>query len=254
VRFCEIDVSDFISVGAINVDFLETPMGKDHHRISVIVDDRESKNQVMRFLSDMPDVSVVVQRLSVGDYFVDHQLVVERKTLTDFARSIVDGRLFRQVIRLANAPYKRVMILEGTGKTVVEIGVGREAMQGALITISLILSVPVLRAKDPFESARLIQYAAKQIRSAARNVFFRGGYLPKGKRKRQLYLLQGLPGIGAERAVRLLDAFGSVEAVVTASDDTLQSVAGIGPKTARRIKWVVREPIRPYGVDDTCER
>jgi ERCC4-type nuclease len=225
-------------------------MNKSDYRISVIADDREAKNNVIKFLSDMKNVSVVVKRLSVGDYIVDNQLVFERKTLKDFAQSIVDGRLFRQAIRLANSKYKCVIILEGTGKELSDCGVSREAMQGALITISLILGVPVLRSKDPIESAHLIIYAARQIKSAARGVFQRGGYRPKGRRKQQLFILQGLPGIGSERAIRLLDAFGSVEAVITATSEELQSVEGIGENIAERIKWAIREEIQPYGIID----
>jgi ERCC4-type nuclease len=81
-----------------------------------------------------------------------------------------------------------------------------------------------LRSKDSFESAHLIIYASRQVKSIARGVFQRSGYQPKGKRKQQLFILQGLPGIGGERAIRLLDAFGSVEAVVTATSEELQSV------------------------------
>lgn len=225
-------------------------MSKNDYRISIIADDRESKNQVIKFLSDMKNVSVVVKRLSTGDYIVDNQLVFERKTLKDFARSIVDGRLFRQAIRLANSKYRSVLILEGTGKEMTETGVSREAMQGALITISLLLGIPVLRSKDPFESAHLILYASSQTKSTGRGFFQRHGYQPKGKRKQQIFILQGLPGIGSERAIRLLDAFGSVEGVVTATSEELQSVEGIGKGIAERIKWAVREEIQSYGVLD----
>ena len=86
-------------------------MSKNDYRITVIADDRESKNNVIRFLSDMKNVSVFVKRLSVGDYIVGNRFVFERKTLKDFARSIVDGRLFRQAIRLANYPIYSVTLL-----------------------------------------------------------------------------------------------------------------------------------------------
>jgi ERCC4-type nuclease len=59
-----------------------------------------------------------------------------------------------------------------------------------------------------------------------------------------------LPGIGSERAIRLLDAFGSVEAVVTAPHEELQSLDGIGENIAGRIKWAVREEMQSYGVVD----
>lgn len=225
-------------------------MGINDFHITVIADDRERKSEVIQFLSKMKNVSVGVKRLSLGDYLVDNRLVFERKTLNDFARSIVDGRLFRQAIQLAGAKYKSVMILEGTAKDLSETGVSREAMQGALITISLLLGIPVLRSIKPFETACLILYTARQIRSITKGVFMRRGYRPTGRRKKQLFVLQGLPGVGSERAARLLDAFGSVEAVVTASGEELQSVAGIGKHIAEKIRWAVSEQIQAYGVSD----
>ncbi len=64
---------------------------------------------------------------------------------------------------------------------------------------------------------------------------------------RQLFTLQGLPGIGRQRALRLLEALGSVEAVIRAGADELQAVPGIGAKTAARIRWTVSEPEALYG-------
>ena len=52
-------------------------------------------------------------------------------------------------------------------------------------------------------------------------------------------LLQGISDIGPERAKRLLEKFGSVEQIFTADMNDLISVAGIGLKTARAIRWVV---------------
>ena len=76
----------------------------------------------------------------------------------------------------------------------------------------------------------------------------RPGYRPKRKRARQLFLLQGLPGVGPARAARLLERFGSVQAVVTASADDLATVDGIGEKTAERMRWAVQEPVVEYTV------
>ena len=76
-------------------------MSKNENRITVIVDDRERKSEVIQFLLEMKNVSVGIKRLCLGDYFVDNRLVFERKTLNDFALSIIDGRLFSQAIRLA---------------------------------------------------------------------------------------------------------------------------------------------------------
>jgi ERCC4-type nuclease len=149
------------------------------------------------------------------------------------------------MIRLANSTFTGVLILEGKAGDTALLGVTREAMQGALITVSLILGIPVLRATDSAETARLIVYMARQLESTAGGGIQRHGYQPKGLRYRQRYILQGLPKVGRERADRLLDRFGSVEAVISAGIDDLQTVDGIGKNIAEKIKWAVSERVPP---------
>ena len=216
-------------------------MWQNNDLLHIVADDRECKNDVIESLLEIENVEVDMLRLSLGDYQIGNRVIVERKTLNDFAISIVDGRLFNQMIYLANSNSEGVLILEGTAGDTVDIGIAREAMQGALITVSLIIGIPVLRSKNPAETANLIVYIGRQIKSMARGGVQRHGYRPKNKRKRQLYILQGLPGIGPERADRLLDRFGSVEAAISASSSQLQSVDGIGTGVADKIRWVVSE-------------
>ena len=220
-------------------------MLKNNLPIHIIADDRENKSDVINELSKFENVNLSIKRLSIGDYRIGNRVIVERKTLNDFAISIVDGRLFKQMVYLANSKPKGVLILEGMAGSSVEIGVAREAMQGALITVSLILGIPVLRSRNPAETAKLIVFIARQIESIANGGVQRHGYQPKGLRCRQRYILQGLPKIGREKADRLLDRFGSVEAVISAGIDDLQTVAGIGKNIAEKIKWAVSERVPP---------
>jgi ERCC4-type nuclease len=215
--------------------------------LDIVADDRERESEVIESLRGIANVAVYVERLASGDYLADRRILFERKTLQDLARSIVDGRLFKQMVRLAESKYKAVLILEGTGKDAECLGVRREALQGALITVSLILGIPVLRSMAPEETARLIVYAARQVVSLGKAGYQRSGYRPKHKKSRQLYILQGLPGVGHERALRLLEKFGSVEGVMRAGRDELQAIEGIGAKTADRIRWAVSEKIESYG-------
>ena len=216
----------------------------------VRVDDREARSGVVAALQQQDDVQVIVQRLDIGDYEVDGRLLVERKTLPDFALSIVDGRLFQQAHRLADAAWPAAMLLEGTATDLATCHMRREALQGALITLSLIFGLPVLRSLSPEESARLMVYAGRQIRATARGAFPRHGYRPKGKRKRQLYILQGLPGIGPARAERLLERFGNVESVLRADAAQLRDVPGIGDHIADAIRWAVSEDPGVYELAD----
>ena len=218
--------------------------------ISVLVDDRERSSGVPETLEAMDDVRVEIKRLPLGDYQIDQRLLIERKTLNDFAVSVLDGRLFKQMTNLAMSPQKSVLLLEGGSHALQRTGMRREALQGALITISLILGIPVLRAMDPEESARLMIYAARQTARAVEGGLHRPGYRPKGKRNRQLFILQGLPGVGPKRAAQLLERFGSVRGVVDASLEELRSTSGIGRDTAQSIKSAVCETIYEYGQNE----
>lgn len=214
--------------------------------IAIVADDRERDSGVVDLLCNREDVSLTIERLPLGDYRIDDTLLVERKTLPDLILSIKDARLFSQGMRLAQADLRPAMILEGTSRDIVSSGMRREAIQGALITVTLFLGIPLLRSMDQTETVRLLLYAAHQGRAIATGALQRRGRRPRGKFRTQSRILQGLPGIGPERARRLLDHFGSVEAVILAQVPALIEVSGIGSSTAEAIRWSVEESIEAY--------
>jgi ERCC4-type nuclease len=215
--------------------------------IQIVADDREEAGGVIAELRSRGDVALEVRRLPVGDFLVEDRFAVERKTLADFACSVVDARLFKQAAALVQGSRRAVLVLEGTAADLGGGNVSRESLQGALITVSVFYGLAVLRARDVVETARLLVYLGRQAQQFASGSFARPGYRPKGKRARQLFVLQGLPGVGPERAARLLERFGSVQAVAVASPDELATVDGIAETTAARIRWAVEESPGPYG-------
>lgn len=218
--------------------------------VSILVDDREPDGAVLAALRQRPEVEVQVVRLAVGDYRVDEALLFERKTLPDLAGSIQDGRLFAQALRLVRAPLPAALILEGTTRDLAGCGMRREAIQGALVTMTLFMGLPLLRALDPTETAALMVTAARQGRAVASGALPRPGRRPRGKARVQNRILQGLPGVGPERARRLLERFGTVEAVMAAPAAELMAVAGIGSATAHLIRWAVGEDAPDYAQTD----
>jgi DNA excision repair protein ERCC-4 len=208
--------------------------------IQIVVDDRERPSGIVAELEKLGGVVVKIEHLALGDYCIDGAVLIERKTAADFAQSLIDGRLFGQAGRMATSSLRPAYILEGSSAEWSELGVSREALQGALVTLMLIFDVPVFRSSDPAESARLMLYIGSQL------VRLRDpGYVPyrqtKAKRKKtaQLRILQSLPGVGRDRAKRLLERFGTVRACFGASTEEIMDVEGIGSKTAASIERVI---------------
>jgi len=67
----------------------------------------------------------------------------------------------------------------------------------------------------------------------------RGSCRPKRLRNRQLFILQGLPGVGARVALKLLLHFKSVAGVFSAGIEELMKVDGVGNVRARQIREVL---------------
>lgn len=217
-----------------------------HTAIPVTVDDRELRGSVATILAASETFKVKVKRLAVGDYLIDNAVLFERKTLSDLAASIKQGRLFSQALRLAESEVPAALVLEGGYRDLAGSRMRREALQGALITIALFIGLPVLRSRDAEETVRLFRYAAQQRRTVAIHALPRRGHRPRGKAALQGYILQGLPGIGPAKAEQLLKRFGSIEAVLRADPEALAEVPGIGSRIAEKIRWAVEEPPATY--------
>jgi len=212
----------------------------------IIADDRERESGIPKRLSEKEGVEVVVRRLPTGDYLLEPHVLVERKTLGDFAASIIDARLFKQAKRLTRGSYRPLFIVEGRVDDLRSIGLSREALQGALISLSLVFNIPVLRSLDMEETSRLLVYVADQFNRMAGHYRYSSRLAGKSLQSKKLRALQSLPGIGPEKAEALLHEFRSVEKCLSASAEALARVPNIGPKTARSIRQIVSEPRSPY--------
>ncbi|RLG05796.1 MAG: DEAD/DEAH box helicase, partial [Thaumarchaeota archaeon] len=105
--------------------------------------------------------------------------------------------------------------------------------------------VPVRWAKTPREAAAIIySIARREQRKKRKEPVIKDRKLPASLKELQEYVVASLPGVDSVLAKRLLEAFGSIREVFLASEEKLQRVEGIGPKTAKNIRWIIDSPYR----------
>lgn len=203
------------------------------------VDYSEKQSALLDALQRSGTFDVRMVRLATGDYLIDNEVLIERKTAADFAASLIDGRLFPQAARLAHSCYRSLLLIEGPTPAAIP-DVHPHALEGALVSLAAMWRLPVLHSADPAHSLRMMQFLADQASRPQEQILRRFDRKPKRLASRRLFLLQGLPGVGPALAHRLLGHFGSIERIFTADSAALEAVRGLGAKKAARIRELVR--------------
>jgi len=207
-------------------------------RIPLIVDSNEPEDIAER-LREL-GVEIEVQKIAPGDYVLG-PVGIERKTLYDFFNSMVRKRLFEQVQRLRDAYPQPLVILEGD---LAEISTYKspQAILGALLVLETTERVPVLTTADKGQTALLLSILWKRQEKGAAEYGLRHKPKAMSLEQRQRFVVEGLPSIGETLARSLLERFGSVRAVFTASEDDLKKVAKIGDIKAAEIVRLLNAP------------
>ncbi len=208
--------------------------------VPLTADNREKSSGIPALLRNR-FARVQMAQLAAGDYMINDEIVIERKTKEDFVQSLLDGRLFAQCARLRKTGLVPLFIVEGNPyKTAHHIAPA--AIKGALLSINLSWQIPVIKSSGKEDTANIIVMAAKQELNALYFVH-KSGRKPKKRQNQQHYFLQGLPGVGPTLAHKLLGHFNTIEKIIRADTATLSEIEGIGKKKAERLFRFFREEI-----------
>jgi len=211
---------------------------KGGRKTAIIADTREFNSEVVRELA-RKGVVVESQQLDIGDYILSDRLAVERKEVDDFLDSLIGGRLFSQLKMLRSAYINPILVVEGDG-LFTRRGVSEQAIIGALASIVSDFNISVISTSDVKETANLLASMAKREKEEGRLVGIRGEKVAMSLQDRQQFIIEGLPGISATLAQRLLAHFGSVKAIMEADAEKLCEVRGVGDTIAKGIVEAVR--------------
>jgi len=207
-------------------------------RLKIIADHREAPSGIIDELMRL-GVEVEVCQLKVGDFILSNRVGVERKSTGDFLQSIVDKRLMSQAKILRETFERPVLILEG-GNLYSRRAIHPNAVRGSLAALVVDIGIPILPTRDEKETALILfAIARREQLDESREVAVRGEPKRLTLPEHQRFVVEGLPGISAVLAKRLLEHFGTVERVMCASEEELKQVHGIGREKARSIRKIL---------------
>ncbi|MFQ6020682.1 MAG: ERCC4 domain-containing protein [Candidatus Aenigmatarchaeota archaeon] len=205
-------------------------------KVLIFVDSREAASGIYEYFGQY-DCEIQQKMLVVGDYLVSDRICIERKFVDDFAQSIIDKRIFKQLARMKEDFEKPVLIIEG------DTLYGRlhpNMIRGALAAITIDLEIPIIWSKNAAETAGMIYWLARREQLLEkREIPLRNKKKAPSIKEQQEFLISGLPDISTVRAKALLKYFKSPEKIFSADEKELTKVDGIGKGIAKKIKDVL---------------
>ena len=184
---------------------------------------------------------------NVDRYILSKRLVIERRTGGGFIKGIMEKTLFTSAIYMREHFAIPVLIVEG--KVNYEYtGFDPQAIRGALSSMMLLYEVNVVSTPDVDETVEQIVMMARQEQLGIPEI----SLIPKRKATSvvdmQRRMIEMLPGCGMVMARDLLQHFGSIGRIVSATEDELLALRGIGKTKAKQIVAVLNAE---YGAVDT---
>lgn len=225
----------------------------DEQDPDIIIDDRE-KDEVIdlliekletanRYLEDKERINFMVRRIEVGDYLLPDSIAIERKDVGDFVNSLISGRIWSQVKNIKEYETPILVItnwpLRWKSMYFSKSNYIHKSFDGALFSILKSFSIPILPLEDDETFVEFLIAAIKQLKkkdSKKRRRIHLKKRKAKNKKQEIENIILGIPKVGLSKAQALLNHFGTVYNIFSASIDELQEVKGIGKKLAKRIR------------------
>ena len=128
--------------------------------LKVVIDYREKNSLVVSCLMKK-GFEIEWKQLPIADYLVSG-IAIERKTVSDLKASVVNKRIFSQLMELKQYPM-HLLIVEGIlDEDVYSGGIHENAFRGFLLSVGLEFGVPVIYTFDSEDTAKYIDVLARR--------------------------------------------------------------------------------------------
>jgi len=186
----------------------------------IIIDIHEKNSLVPSYLQEM-QAEIEFKSLKVGDYIIS-DIVIERKTISDFISSMISKRLAKQLNELQTYK-KKLLVLEGKIEEQ-NRGFNPNAIRGMILTIELEMNIPIIFTENSEDTAKFLLVLAKKLNKSQEFSFHSRKGLTKKEQKQ--YILESLQGIGPSTSKKLLKKFKNLKTIFNLSEQELEKELG----------------------------
>lgn len=210
-------------------------------KVEVIIERQEANNhpEMVNAFSSHPEVeSWKVMDLAEGDFIIGN-IIVERKTPTDFAASVTDKKrsIFDQTRRMRETGLVPYVLVEGDMRnfeTLKHTRLNGNALRGATARLET-QGVSVIFCSHMLNLVDMAVRLARKWQEEPSSTFIKAGDVDDYEASETVRMLSTIQGIGKERAEALEARYGTVLAVSMAMPSEIEKLDGFGPKSARRV-------------------
>lgn len=188
------------------------------NKFPIIVDIREKHSLVYSYLVGM-NVNAKFEKLDIGDFLVG-DVVIERKSFSDFQSSMMDKRLLSQLVELKKYP-KCFLMLEGFLFDYSNARIHENAIRGMILSCVLDFGIPIIYTKNEEDSAKMLLVLAKRLEKEKKDISLRYKKSEMSFEEQKQFILEGFHGIGPTTAKALIEKFKTLEKIFNCSREKL---------------------------------
>jgi ERCC4-related helicase/ERCC4-type nuclease len=207
---------------------------EDDQRIPIYVDQREN-TKLIKELFQLDDIKVIGKQLEIGDIVISEKIAIERKEKLDFVNSIIDKRLFSQLIDLAKNYKRPVLIIEGSQNIYTLRNINPNVIRATLSSIAIDLRIPIIYTDSIAETALMIQTIAKRNVRTKKNISLADNKRSFSENEEIEKFVSSIPKINVVNAKGLLSAFSTIKNLVNSKEEHLIKIDGIGKGRAKHL-------------------
>jgi ERCC4-type nuclease len=200
----------------------------------IYVDNRENTD-LIKELFKLDEIEVEAKQLEVGDIVISENIAIERKAKIDFVNSLLDKRLFPQLLDLARNYRRPVLILEGEENIFGLRNINPNVIRSTISAIAIDLRIPIIYTSNLKETAQMILTITKRVYKDKKEISLVANKSSHSENEELEKFVSTIPKVNVVTAKGLLSHFKSIKELVNSTEKDLVECEGVGKVRAKSL-------------------